>query len=251
MIKLDRREPPKKLTPSFVEEKTSLYIMTGKRVWNIGWLKDSLLELSHEKCAYCECKLKVESKYMQVDHFQDKHHYPDKVLAWDNLLPSCNDCNTSKSNHDVVANPIVNPFVDNPNEHLYMEEYRFKWKDEKGKQTIQVLNLNSITRNYEVFRSGLGIEMQNTLSEALNRLRSYINEPSVGNKNSLLNIVEAIMKFCEPQHAYSAVYASVLHRVSEYKELKKGLSDCNLWTTKFKVFDKISRSICLLKDNNR
>ncbi|EON74840.1 hypothetical protein ADIS_4703 [Lunatimonas lonarensis] len=46
----------------------------------MDWLKESLLELSYGKCAYCECDLKEEAKYMEVEHFEDKANNPNKVL---------------------------------------------------------------------------------------------------------------------------------------------------------------------------
>ena len=61
MIKLNRLYTPVKLTPAFVREKTDQYKTTKENVWAIDWLKDSLKDLSHGKCAYCECSLTKES----------------------------------------------------------------------------------------------------------------------------------------------------------------------------------------------
>ena len=96
MIKLERLNDPIKLTPAFVAAKTDEFKTMGASVWNIEWLKEALCALSHDKCAYCECSVKKESNYMEVDHFEDKSHNPDKVMQWDNLLPSCKHCNGHK-----------------------------------------------------------------------------------------------------------------------------------------------------------
>ena len=48
---------------------------------------------------------------MFLKRFDD---YPDEVVDWDNLLPSCKRCNTTKGTHDVVTEPIINPFDIDP-----------------------------------------------------------------------------------------------------------------------------------------
>ena len=79
--------------------------------------------MSNQKCAYCEGRLDLKSDYMEVEHFRDKKDYPNDVLIWENLLPSCKHCNGNKSSHDVVSEPIINPFVDVPREHIFLKSY--------------------------------------------------------------------------------------------------------------------------------
>lgn len=69
---------------------------------------------------------------MKVEHFEDKFDYPDKVMVWENLLPSCKKCNSSKNTHDVIAAPIINPFIDEPKNELYFRLYHIKGKSPKG-----------------------------------------------------------------------------------------------------------------------
>ena len=146
MIKLERKFTPIFLTPNFVKTKTDEFLLKNTNVWNIPDLKKTLLELSYGKCAYCECDLEEESKYMEVEHFEDKKHNPNKVLEWENLLPSCKRCNGAKKNHDVKANPIINPFIDIPSENLVFRLYQIKGKTEKGIKTVETINLNHIIR---------------------------------------------------------------------------------------------------------
>lgn len=247
MIKLLRRFTPIQLTPSFVKQKTLLYKSTKESVWNIDWLKDSLMELSHGKCAYCECSLAKESNYMEVEHFQDKHQYPDKVLEWNNLLPSCKHCNGHKSTHDVVANPIVNPFEDNPNDHLYLQHYRYKARDRKGEETISVLDLNDGERKLVDTRFEIGNALQESLMEQLEKLESFVVKPSVAKKNKLIGAVLGIIRQCIPDSEYSALCATVLHSCDEYQKLKSGLMKNALWTPELDWYDQESRNICLFK----
>lgn len=247
MIKLNRLYTPIKLTPAFVQEKTNLYKDTGKNVWNIDWLKDSLTNLSYGKCAYCECSLIKESNYMEVEHFEDKQQYPNKVMDWNNLLPSCKHCNGHKSTHDVKKDPIINPFIDNPNDHLYFQHYRYKAKDVIGENTISVLDLNDGERKMVDVRFEIGNALQQSLEELLIKLDSYKTCPTIPKKNKLVGAVINTIRLCLPESEYSALCATVLHSSTEYEKLKTGMQECGLWTKEFADCDQASRSICLFK----
>lgn len=247
MIRLIRSFTPIKLSPSFVQEKTDLYKATGDSVWNIEWLKKALKDLSYGKCAYCECSLSKESNYMEVEHFEDKKHNPDKVMDWDNLLPSCKHCNGHKSTHDVKAEPIVNPFIDNPGNHLYFQHYRYKAKDTKGDNTISVLDLNDGERKLVDTRFEIGNALQESLEDLLLKLDFYNNHPNITNKNKLLGALHGIMRQCQPNSEYAALCATVLHSCDEYQKLKTDLKSNGLWNQQLEDYDSISRSICLFK----
>lgn len=246
MIKLNRNITPALLNPGFVKTKTQEFKDTSNNVWNIDWLKESLLSLSHDKCAYCECDLKEESKYMEVEHFEDKDSYPDKVLDWDNLLPSCKRCNGSKSTHDVIAEPIINPFKDEPSTHIYFRLYRMKEKDEKGRQTIDVVDLNHYERAVQK-RFEVGEALEKLIDTARDRLELYVANTIIQRRNKLLNIVEDILKECQPNTIYSATCATVLHTNETYGEIKKRLKELDLWSDEFERLDNVSSAIILLK----
>lgn len=247
MIQLVRKDAPDELTAQFVQEKTELFKKTKESVWNVDWLKDKLKELSNGKCAYCECALDKESNYMEVEHFKDKSDYPDSVLKWDNLLPSCKHCNGHKSNHDVVKEPIVNPFEDNPNDHLYFQLYRYKAKDAKGQCTIEVLDLNDPERKLVDVRFNLGNQIQDSLKDFLEKFDVYLKQPSVRMKNSLVRRLIATMQLCLPESEYSAACATVLHQCDEYQQLKEGMKANGIWTDTLEDCDIKSRAICLFK----
>ncbi len=247
MIKLIRNFTPLKLTPAFVQSKTDQYKATQKPVWNIEWMKDALKELSYCKCAYCECSLTKESNYMEVEHFEDKKHNPDKVMDWDNLLPSCKHCNGHKSTHNVIVEPIVNPFTDNPSSHLYFQHYRYKGKDTKGDKTISVLDLNDGERKLVDTRFEIGNKLQESLEELLVKLDTYIKHPDIPNKNKLMGATHGILRLCQPDSEYAAICATVLHSCDEYQKLKLELQSNGLWTQQLEDFDNVSRRICLFK----
>lgn len=247
MIRLVRKDAPSELTSQFVQKKTDLFKKSKENVWNIEWLKKSLMELSNGKCAYCECDLKVESNYMEVEHFKDKSDYPDCVLEWENLLPSCKHCNGHKSSHDVIKEPIVNPFIDEPKNHLYFQYYRYKAKDNKGQCTIDVLDLNDAERQLVDVRFNLGNQIQDSLNNFLELLDDYLKKPSVGIKNKLRGRLASTMQLCLPNSEYSAACATILHSCAEYQHLREIMKSNDLWTDTLEEYDKASRAICLFK----
>lgn len=247
MIKLIRLYTPVKLTPAFVADRTKVYKTTGEAVWNIGWLKEALCGLSHDKCAYCECSIKNGSNYMEVEHFEDKNHNPDKVMQWDNLLPSCKHCNGHKSTHDVIKEPIVNPFIDDPHNHLYFQRYRYKSKDEKGRFTIEALELNDDERNLVGVRYEIGNGLEKLIENLHERYNTYKKNGSPISRNRLLSLLGEILRQCQPESEYSALCATVLHTNDVYMYLKSILQSDGLWTAEYDKMDKTSSALCLLK----
>lgn len=114
MIKLELPEKPIQLTDEIEKELTEQFKKNGTAVWNKAYIKEPLLTMSNNKCAYSEQKLGERSAYMWIDHFKHKDKYKDAVVEWGNLLPSCQKCNTTKNDWDVLIDPIVNPLTDNP-----------------------------------------------------------------------------------------------------------------------------------------
>ena len=115
MIQIERTPKPLKLTDAVQQELTSEFKKdNSKAVWGKTYIRKALLDMSNSKCCYCECLVGKGTKEMHVDHFQPKSIYPDLVVQWENLLPSCSQCNKSKSDHDTVQEPIINPTKDNP-----------------------------------------------------------------------------------------------------------------------------------------
>jgi uncharacterized protein (TIGR02646 family) len=102
-----------------------------------------LFAAAHDKCAYCECKPVVGGSYIQVEHFYPKSLYPEHCFDWHNFLPVCARCNLAKSNFDTKLTPIVNPYEDTPKEYLRVSLAKLKPLNDKGRVTIQQVNLNA------------------------------------------------------------------------------------------------------------
>lgn len=230
MIHLERTYTPILLTPDYVKSKTLAFKTDGQNVWNVEIIKVALLEFSYSKCAYCECKLMIESKYVEVEHFEDKSKNPDKVIVWDNLLPSCKRCNASKSSHDVILSPIVNPFLIDPKLHLAFQHYRFEGITDLGENTIEVINLNDPVKAISV-RYDIGDGLLNLIALSKERLLAYKEKQITNRLNKLLTVVIEILNHSQPESAYSATCSTILNRSRTFVNVKDELQKLNFWST--------------------
>ena len=108
-------------------------------------VKEVLFNCSHNKCAYCE--IICHGGYLEVEHFFPKSRYPELILNWDNLLPSCKQCNLRKSSHDTGLEPIINPCNINPEHYLDYGDLKIYPSEnspdyELAERTIYVCDLN-------------------------------------------------------------------------------------------------------------
>lgn len=240
MIKINRCSPPDYLTLNKVLELTDKFKSEHKKVWGHRDIKNALMSMSHYKCAYCEVKLGECGCYLEVEHFKDKHTYPDDVVNWENLLPSCKHCNTSKSTHDVVNEPIINPCDINPREHLYFQNYRLKGKTDLGNLSIEVLDLNN-TKHLVLPRCEVGNKLSERIEE-LNRSYSIDNERE---KRKLVKTIKAILEECQADSLFSALSASVVLMSDEYSDLKNKMVSDSLWNDELGELERKSKDLVL------
>lgn len=155
MIKLIKSSEPlilvknkKKWTDEYLDalNKKKLLTPTIQYRYRHKQIKEALLAETHEKCAYCECKIKHIS-YGDVEHILPKSIYPELYVDWTNLTLSCEICNRSgKQDYDSKTEPLLNPYRDEPSEHLLaVGPMLMNHKgSRRGLITITVLNLNRI-----------------------------------------------------------------------------------------------------------
>lgn len=229
MIKLERNFIPDFFNRMDLPFLTQEFKDNGTSVWQHPEVKSACMKLSDGKCAFCEVKLEEASTYNEIEHFKDKHTFPDDVIRWENLLPSCRHCNGSKHRHNVVSNPIINPCHDIPSEHLYMRGYRIKGKTDLGEMTVDVLNFNHREHKF-IPRCKAGEVIDSSIDDAIVRLAWYNENPSARRKNILKNTVEAILDECQKNSPFSAVSATMLHRSVEYASLKESMQMQDLWS---------------------
>ena len=234
MRHLNRPAPPVELTQEVIDTKKAIYMADNDQaVWKETYIENALLSMSHDKCCYCECSIKEESKYMEIDHFHDRHDYPDEVMDWNNLLPSCKKCNGTKGTYDTVTSPIIDPSVDFPQNHLSLYNgVRFRNKDDKGFQTIIALDLNNQDRHctprYMIVKEiNSKMESFHHSSEEFIKGLRVITPQGVGR---LRNNVLELMQKGDDDKVYCSIAASAILNDPIYPLLKSNLQSLSSWT---------------------
>lgn len=244
MIKLTRAAKPEYLSDAKVAELTAEFKDKKSSVWNNDNIKSPLLLSSHNKCAYCECNLQKESNYLEVEHFEDKHHNPDKVVLWENLLPACKKCNGAKGTHDTKAEPIVNPYEDDPKAHFALRLYRLKGKTATGTNTIDVTDLNNHSRLVLV-RFEVGEKVSQLVNNAWEKLLSYQQNPSSIKRSKLIGIIQGILEECQPTSSYAATTSTVLLTDEIFLTLISRMKEIELWNKDLNELYRKSKELTL------
>ena len=245
MIKLERQPKPDYLSDATVAELTDKFKSDGSSVWNHPQIKSPLLGSSHNKCAYCECSLSDESKYMEVEHFQYKGLYAELVVEWGNLLPACKRCNIAKGVHDVCTEMLINPYDVDPRNHLTLKLYQLRGKDKLGSSTVEAMDLNNSERL--VFkRFEVGEQIFRSVRVAIERLEAYKVSSTPIRRNKLLSIVETILNECQPGASYAATTATVALNDDDFLGVVAEIRTLGLWENYLEDKFSNANSIALL-----
>ncbi|CAI8919803.1 Septu protein PtuB [Priestia megaterium] len=231
MIKLTRSECPEELTDEKRLELTKIYKETKKSVWKKPYIESALLSSSNNKCAFCECELNIESKYMEVEHFHDKSTYPDDVVNWNNLLPSCKRCNGKKSNFNTKVNAFINPYDMNPKEHLIMDQYRLYPLSLAGKNTIEQLLLNDRNK-LQSQRYEIASNLVLMIEDLFEKVRDYKDGIKRTNRTkiNIINRIEGLMEEALPSSSYCATVATVMSNDVHFLTIIDILKEEQLWS---------------------
>ncbi len=248
MIRIIRPEKPIELTEDVEKTLTKKYKETKKAVWRESYIINSLMKMSHNKCCYCETILGTQARAMQVDHFHCKKIFPNEVVSWTNLLPSCSQCNANKSDIDTIINPIINPSIDNPKDYLYLKHYMIKSKDNtigsKGRNTVDILELNHRERliNPRIkIAEGMRYKLTDIHKKAI-ALGSRTDGKEY-NKTKIINTLRDILKMAQPEAEYSAFMATIILTDDDYLEIRNVLIDKKLWSEELDMLHKTADSI--------
>lgn len=256
MIKIKRIDTPKELTEQVKLQLTEEFKKDKKKsVWNKPYIRNSLLTMSNSKCCYCEELVDSGSgcSEMHVDHYHNKSTYPDEVVKWTNLLPSCSHCNKKKSTHDTYIEPIINPTEVDPKDVFYMRNYRYYSIDcdpnSLGKTSIDVLGINDSDEKVQL-RFIIGDKLCNEFYTLYNNA-TELGEEILSNtrkRNQILNGCLNNMRLCTRKSRFGASMATVLQESDDYQALRTLLRIYNLWDDELEQLHKESLSICLSKD---
>ncbi len=249
MIRLHAHPCPLELTPAVQASLTAEFLAdNSKSVWNKSYIRRELLLMSHGKCCYCECKIDEESKYLEVEHFQAKSLYPLLAVIWLNLLPACKRCNGAKGNYDIVFFPIIHPVNDNPKEHLAYSGGWLKEKTPLGAKTIEVVDLNDLSRNKLVEkRNEIGEQIQRELDRLEDSALDFQNgvDTSERRKIKIVHWMKGILNDALPQREYAATAATVLLNEPLFEKVKSILQACLLWDNEMTSMESTARQIAL------
>lgn len=179
MIKIDKLPKPQILVDN-AEEWTIEYCNclsagikpseTVAKRYNHPQIKSELIKETHGKCVYCESKIKHISSG-DIEHIlpKNKEARPDLYVEWTNLTLSCEQCNRSgKGTYYDNTNPLINPYVENPEEHFQAigPLIYHKLNNERAYITENVLKIN---------RSELVTKRQERISSVEKLLFSWEN----------------------------------------------------------------------------
>ena len=167
MIKLTKTDEPNVLAANRVawtaellaaiaaDNKEEIRKITSK--YNHKDVKDALKIETNEKCAYCEAKV-TDVAYGDIEHVTPKVSNRDRTFDWQNLTLACSPCNTNKG----IKEDILDPYQDEPSEHIFFIGPFIKAKTDRGLTTILELELNRTplieSRNREIERYANEIE---------------------------------------------------------------------------------------------
>ncbi len=195
-------------------------------------IKSPLFDSSFQKCAFCETK-PGESGNIEVEHFAPKSIYPELTFKWDNFLPVCRKCNGSKSTHDSLVEPIVNPYDDDPEEYFYYKDIRIAPIDNKNreiaKRTIDVCSLNSVRLMKP--RADILISLNSfsmALEDAIDSYKEADTErKKTVRKRKISEALEAIESLSYPSEKFSGFCKEYLNDSDIVLEAKKIAGESN------------------------
>jgi uncharacterized protein (TIGR02646 family) len=183
---------------------TKQQIENAQNKYRHNQVKDALVEMFHGKCAYCESKITVVT-YGAIEHFRPKSIHVDLTFAWENLLLSCDICNST--NHKGTKFPLdsqgypllINPTdpTTEPSNHL-----EFSWdavagiasvygRDQRGTTVENIFDLNGTRGRTELI---------NHRSKYVKRLLALLRLAKSGDQEAIALLREA----SEPSAEYSA-----------------------------------------------
>ncbi len=107
--------------------------------------KKALATATSNKCMYCETTI-THIDFGDVEHIKPKavDKFPNLAYEWSNLGLACGKCNNTKLSKYFEAAPFIDPFAENPEEHLIALGAMIAQRNgsERGEITIKEIGLN-------------------------------------------------------------------------------------------------------------
>lgn len=107
--------------------------------------KKALASASFYKCMYCESDI-AHIDFGDVEHIKPKadDQFPQLAYEWSNLGLACGKCNNTKSDKYFAAAPFIDPYAENPEDHLVALGAMIAQRNgsARGEITIKEIGLN-------------------------------------------------------------------------------------------------------------
>ena len=164
-------------------------------------VKESLIAETSSKCAYCESFV-FHVAWGDVEHILAKAAacHPELAFDYGNLTIACSRCNNAKGDYCDPSLPLVNPYVDDPEEH-------FVWV---GSMTLPRNGSprGELTRyRLKLDRKGLAERRQERIEQVMVLAQRYLNEPSGPRKEALF---EQLQLEVDKDREYTAHVAAAI-----------------------------------------
>ena len=145
---------------------TILQGVTGsaRRLYRDPEVVETLSEMQHGKCCYCEKKIETSGHGQAVEHFGPQSEFLQLSNTWQNLLHACSDCNGAKWNQFPLTSNGAPTLIDpsdpaiDPEDHIDFDVddqddvtfARAKAKNDSqlGGETIKTVKLDVVGRRH-------------------------------------------------------------------------------------------------------
>ncbi|MFD0672655.1 HNH endonuclease [Cohnella sp. GCM10027633] len=155
-------------------------------------IKDALLTETKNKCAYCESKI-THIDHGDIEHIEPKSKVPNKTFMWSNLTIGCTKCNQNKLDYFDENLPLINPYIDTPEDKIkFVGPIPFpKDGDVRADLTIRLLKLDRP-------------ELIERRIDHINLLKPLIKEYQITDNPTLRRMVlEDLLKYTKPDKEFT------------------------------------------------
>lgn len=211
-------------------------------------IKEYLFKTSHQKCAYCERTPNEGGGHLEIEHFYPKKNdeYKHKAFDFDNLLPSCEQCNTVKGTRfkNRCGVEILNPYNENlltPHLVLNPNTMLLAGKSSKGKATVDILgislNAGKFPLNGGICRGAIHVRKKILagIDRKLAVLKEHRDIPGL-----IYNELKALLDMIREKETCTAARATVLLNHPHFREHMEILKETD--TGKYLKLNKLVQS---------
>jgi len=273
MISIDKSiiNKPNNLTYKSCEKALEEVIISksGEKInsiYNSAKVKESLLKLYNNKCAYCESKINPATSSVRIDHYRPKDKVKDidkkEIIGhngyywlgyeWTNLLPTCEICNSKKSNIFPIKienqrrkepellpnnkidtlkqlinsdflkseNPLIlNPEIDKPeNYFVFLATGEIKPVSINGADIQKGITTKKVC---DLDRDDLIIARKNKIDDSVEKLKKYLLEYDTNKnfdilKSKVKDIFNEIVIKTQTKFEYSRLHFFIVYKIDEF-----------------------------------